>query len=140
MCSCDADAPDIYTATMRTARKDHQCSECCRAIARGDSYEYVTALYDGSWSEYRTCRNCVVLRGMAAETPCHTELHECWWEEVRFGEWPEPKTPEQAAAVGWAWGCHYGHRIDEKDWRERRLREYQAKRPSNEGTEPCPTM
>lgn len=59
---CDYDLPTVYNSVIRTARQDHKCCECRETIARGSEYEYVTALYDGRWSSFKTCMLCVRIR------------------------------------------------------------------------------
>ena len=63
-CSCDyiyECAPDVYRKQFRTAAKEHRCCECGDKIPKGQRYEYVTALYDGSWSVFKTCLPCAAL-------------------------------------------------------------------------------
>lgn len=40
------------------ARKDHRCVECCRTIAKGETYEYAVALHDDYFSSFHTCPQC----------------------------------------------------------------------------------
>lgn len=60
MCMLGDDEPwTLYHEVMRRAAKDHRCGECRRPIHRGETHQYVTGLYDGHWSTYRTCAHCV---------------------------------------------------------------------------------
>ncbi len=61
-CSCDADAPLVYTQTTPKARKPHQCCECFGIIGIGQKYERT----DGLWSDgpdcFKVCMACVYVR------------------------------------------------------------------------------
>lgn len=48
----------VYSVLVRTARKDHSCYECEKAISRGTKYEYITMLYDGHWDDFKICLLC----------------------------------------------------------------------------------
>ncbi len=47
-----------FFETTRKARKEWWCCECTDPIHAGDIYEYAKGLYDGVWSEFRTCARC----------------------------------------------------------------------------------
>lgn len=58
-CTCnDYEVADVFNTTMRTARKEHHCCECGCVITRGQSYEYITMLFEGHWSSHKTCGTC----------------------------------------------------------------------------------
>ncbi|MFH1834236.1 MAG: hypothetical protein ABH877_04355 [bacterium] len=62
-CSTDIDNfSDLTVTTVRRARKPHVCCECGEEIVVGQSYENSRGLYDGHWSEYKTCTVCVAIR------------------------------------------------------------------------------
>jgi hypothetical protein len=64
-CSCDPHdgcPSDVYEAAIRTARKAYHCCECGAEIARGQRYERVDALCDGSWQHVTTCLTCRAIR------------------------------------------------------------------------------
>lgn len=64
MCMADSSDPcDVHRAVERVARKAHRCQECGRIIEKGETYEYVTALYDGQWFTNKTCVHCIAARG-----------------------------------------------------------------------------
>jgi hypothetical protein len=70
-CSCTIDVdgdggPDVYRDKIQTARKQHQCSECCRIIEKGEKYEYVFGVWD-SPSVYKTCEDCLSIRNQFFE-------------------------------------------------------------------------
>ena len=72
MCVADFDPPRFYCETMRRAAKAHDCYDCDRGIARGELYQYVTAMWDRRPDTYRRCGGCVAL----AEA---VEAVECSW-------------------------------------------------------------
>jgi len=61
-CTYDYEPADVYQAKEVKARKSHTCYECDGEIARGETHEVVSGLWDGSWSRYRTCLLCVRIR------------------------------------------------------------------------------
>lgn len=52
----------VGAVTTPTARKEHTCYECGRAIRPGVRYELVKGCWDGSWSTFKTCLPCRDLR------------------------------------------------------------------------------
>lgn len=66
-CDCSAqvdDVADVYRQEFPKARKTYKCCECREkeAILPGQEYHKVTMLYDGIWSEYKTCMPCYNIR------------------------------------------------------------------------------
>jgi hypothetical protein len=59
----DYGGPDFYQGAMRTAAKEHRCSECGRVIAKGERYLVETGLWDGVIATYKTCDDCRSIRG-----------------------------------------------------------------------------
>src|SRR5271156_2961080 len=55
--SCD-DYATVYDVEERTARKEHQCYECCGAIPSRARYEHISMLFDGKWDSFRLCLLC----------------------------------------------------------------------------------
>jgi len=60
--SGDGESPSCSSRTKRKARKKHRCCECCEAIEKGQMYEYVSGIWDGEPSDYKTCLSCVEIR------------------------------------------------------------------------------
>lgn len=65
--SCDCSVSDYEPATVCVvrdvrARKQHDCGECGRTIAPGETYEHVRGLWDGDWSTHKTCLGCKRIR------------------------------------------------------------------------------
>lgn len=50
--------PTIYDSRLVVARRDHKCCECRQPIKKGEVYERVKGLWDGSWSNFKTCLSC----------------------------------------------------------------------------------
>ena len=47
---------------LQTARKEHRCSECRRAISPGENYTVERTVFEGSASTHKTCEHCMVAR------------------------------------------------------------------------------
>ena len=63
MCDCCLDhPPTFYECRTLKGRKDHKCCECLRIIPKGELHEYAKGLWDGDFSDYRTCRTCCDMR------------------------------------------------------------------------------
>ncbi len=88
-CSCvyvgnDYDPPEFHRAIIRKAIKDHVCCECKRTVRRGEKYEYVSALYDGHISNYKTCEDCLSIRDeLFCEGWYYTKAKEYLWEYLQ---------------------------------------------------------
>lgn len=61
MCDCYHDPPEFCEIRKRKARKPHTCAECLRIIKPGERYEAVSGLWDGVFSSFKTCSDCVDL-------------------------------------------------------------------------------
>ena len=80
-CCYDDDRPDIYNEFFRKAIKSHICCECGGDIKAGEEYQIISMLYDGSWSDYKTCEPCADLRDalMNVDCPALEGLAECYY-------------------------------------------------------------
>jgi len=116
MCAIDdADPADVWSETTRRAAKPHTCEECSRCIQIGEQHLYVSCLYDGHWSTFRTCAHCAAA-GVWMRTVCGgyltggllEELQEHWdegYRSVGFGRliigarhrWHDGRDPVPAA-------------------------------------------
>lgn len=65
--SCDM--PRAYREITRKARKEHRCCECNLVIPAGDTYQYISGIWDGSPDSYKTCMNCVYVRNVFTSLP-----------------------------------------------------------------------
>ena len=65
-CSCiDADVSDCVEVLFEkiiTARKGHQCLECCKTIKPGEKHYFEKTVYEGDFDEKRTCLDCYSVR------------------------------------------------------------------------------
>lgn len=64
MCMIDGADDDWVNlgSEMRRARKEHQCFECSRVIAKGEQYEVAKGKSDFGIETYKTCAHCVWAR------------------------------------------------------------------------------
>jgi len=69
-CCIADDGPEVFTEEWRKARKVHRCCECRSKIEIDETYEYIKGLWDGHWSEYKTCEKCADLRESLSEVTC----------------------------------------------------------------------
>ena len=77
MCDCDYDQPTFFNCKTVKGRKDYRCCECLRDIAKGERHEYVSGLWDGHMDDFRTCSDCVQMRGdMELDCWCYGQLME----------------------------------------------------------------
>jgi hypothetical protein len=60
--SNDGDGPSCYLEQTRKARREHLCCECRETIPAGAKYEYVSGIWDGRPSVYKTCLSCAEIR------------------------------------------------------------------------------
>jgi len=74
--SCDSSAV-CYTEKMRVAKKTHKCGECDRQIQPGETYEYVSGMWEDRWNVYKTCKDCLSVR---EEFFCEGFYYEMIWE------------------------------------------------------------
>ena len=54
--------PECFTHTTPKARKIHQCVECLGLIQKGERYDKLTGIWDGTPATYKTCMDCVAIR------------------------------------------------------------------------------
>lgn len=74
----------VYNEATRRAAKEHECSECHRTIAKGETYHYVSGLgYDyDAWYTNRMCAHCrEMVRWLLKE--CGGFMFEMTWEDLR---------------------------------------------------------
>jgi len=88
-CFCDYEPAEFYCKTEYTARKEHKCAECGRAVEPGQRYEKVVGKWDGRLGFFKTCSRCTALREhLSAHVSCfcwaHGHLLEDIREEVRY--------------------------------------------------------
>lgn len=86
--SNDGDAATVCNTTYPRAAKEHRCSECRETIAIGAKHELVKALWDGSWSTFRTCTSCVEIR---MHFQCGGWLFGELWSDLEQNFFPDMK-------------------------------------------------
>lgn len=76
MCDCYWDnPPTIYECREVKGRKEHKCSECLRVIEKGERHEYAKGLWNGDFSDFRTCKTCCDMRDEIKLTCyCHGQM------------------------------------------------------------------
>jgi hypothetical protein len=80
-CSCDYEPSDVWTMDKVRARKPWACCECRGRILPGEHYTRVSSLYDGRWSKYRRCGDCMVIACDLQRLPTDGEFCFCdLWE------------------------------------------------------------
>lgn len=52
----------FYQDRIATARKEHQCCECCGKIEPGEKYEVSVGVSDGDFFHQKTCQSCTDIR------------------------------------------------------------------------------
>jgi len=60
--SGDGEGPSLYFLEKRKARKEHKCIECGRNIEPGEMYIWEKGLWEGSFSEFKTCSDCLSVK------------------------------------------------------------------------------
>lgn len=57
-----SDGPQVYSESQPKARTEHRCCECRGRIYPGERYSLFRGCWDGRWSTFKTCEDCVALR------------------------------------------------------------------------------
>lgn len=84
------DTATVYNVERRRARKEHACCECREPITIGQEHEYISMLFDGSWSDHRLCLLCSEIGdhfacgGRVAGT-LWSDLEENFFPDMRMG-------------------------------------------------------
>ena len=90
----DCDPWEFFHAEPRKAAKDHRCTECCRVVAKGETYDYAVGKIDSYFCTYRTCEHCAAA-AQWLQTACGgwlylgvlEELVEHWDEGPYLQSW-----------------------------------------------------
>ena len=84
-CFCDFDPPTFSSIGIRKARKPHRCEECGNKIRPGDSYEYVAGMWEGCFSQFKTCEHCRDLRVWTMNNiPCLCWCYGNMDEDIKY--------------------------------------------------------
>lgn len=83
-CSCvyletNNEFADFSKTLTPIARKQHICVECGRTIQKGEKYEVVSGLWDGEFSTFKTCSDCLCVR---EEFFCDGYIYGTIWDDL----------------------------------------------------------
>lgn len=82
MCGCDGVPATVSTSSFVRPRKSYPCDECGCAIRVGEVHEFTSGLWDGEWSSFRVCSDCVAFRvawlTWVASLPPGVRPQICW--------------------------------------------------------------
>lgn len=83
MCMIDDAEPYLLYARKKgvRARKPHQCYECSRMIEVGETYTYVSGLYEGRWDSIHECAHCSWAAEWLLEN-CNGYLHGAVFDDL----------------------------------------------------------
>lgn len=120
--SNDGDGPSCFTEKIRTARKEHRCTECRETITIGAKYECVSGVWDGRPDRYKTCLSCVEIRNHFS---CNSgwvygelwsQLEESFFPDMRAGgkclDGLSPEAKGRMFEKRTAWLFRSGHEDD----------------------------
>jgi len=80
MCECYWDNPPaFYDRRIVKGRKEHKCDECLRVIEKGEEHEYAKGVWEGDFSDFRTCQTCL---DMIKEIDLHCYCHGVLMDEI----------------------------------------------------------
>ena len=80
---CDLESgPECMTTVWRKARKEHRCCECYRTIEKGEKYQYISGIWDGAPSSFKTCRQCAQIRDDYGCCAYFGDLREYIWDSL----------------------------------------------------------
>lgn len=65
----------------RTARRKHECVDCCQAISPGEPYRRISGRYEAEWYSYAVCRGCAEVSTWIVDL-CGGVLHGALWEDI----------------------------------------------------------
>ena len=77
--NCDDYGGQLLQQKIVTARKSHKCTECGAEILRSQKYEVAKFSGEGTVVAYKTCLECLSVRGVFFTNWCYS----CVWEDVR---------------------------------------------------------
>lgn len=108
MCWVYDEVATVYEVSTRTARKQHTCSECGRAIRAGVRYEYTFIVFDGQASYFKTCERCARLGKSDAFESSRPPTGELWRSLRELDWWVKRKVGRAYAYLlrrGWKVGA-----------------------------------
>lgn len=84
MSSSDYETPQVSTHTEPKAKKEHRCFECDGLILPGEQYVHVKYCLDGSWYEYKSCKDCHDLFKRFDVDTCYGGLIDCCDHDLKL--------------------------------------------------------
>ncbi len=112
---------------MVKARKPHKCYECRGGIPSGETYEKIAGVWDGEFSEFKTCARCSELRDWARiSVPCFCWIYGDLHENVR--DMVTEVRGDAPAGFAFEWGRRM-IRIDRHRYGEHWPRKFKNNRP-----------
>jgi len=87
-CACvlipdEGDTPSDIDVSTKSSPLSCKCDECYREIKIGEEYEHVYGRWDGVWSTYRTCQDCLSVRNsFFCDGYCYTMIYENLQEHI----------------------------------------------------------
>lgn len=97
---------DVYSESVRKARKEHGCDACLETIRVGDYYHVIGIVYDGRAHSYKRCERCQRIHLHLRTLP--DRMDEVWPNErldcgeeytKHWGKEPPPEIAELAFAT-----------------------------------------
>ena len=77
----DGETYSVYHEREVRARKAHDCNECGRVIAVGETYRHTSGLYEDSWNINKVCAHCTIAAKWLMEN-CHGYLDGMIEEDI----------------------------------------------------------
>jgi ribosomal protein L37AE/L43A len=81
VCSIDYDRPSVYRTAELRARREHNCDECGRKIASGETYRRAFGVWDGHPGTFKTCAHCCVGQDWLLQN-CNGFMHAALADEM----------------------------------------------------------
>ena len=58
----DAETVELLRTAIQTAKTGHKCHECFRTIGSGEQYYSDVFVFDGKFTNHKTCAHCMKVR------------------------------------------------------------------------------
>jgi hypothetical protein len=76
MCSYDLEPAQVWSVTHPACRSEHICCECGLPLRKGERYQRIGCLFEGSLSTYKSHVLCVAMKDFVEKEVCggHGEI------------------------------------------------------------------